>query len=76
MYDPKLKMFCIDIDFKMEDCNSGSLYMQVCVCSICKNDSKLMLVIVKNCIIGVNYIQNFMHHSSLKLNFGSDQNYL
>jgi hypothetical protein len=50
--------------------------MQVCVCGISKNDSKLMLVIVKNCITGVNYIQNFMHHSSLELNFRSDQNYL
>jgi len=35
-----------------------------------------MLVIVKNFITDVNYIQNFMHNSSLKLNFGSDQNYL
>lgn len=60
----------------MEDCDSGSFYIQVCVCSICKNDSKPMLVIVKNFITDVNYIQNFMHNSSLKLNFRSDQNYL
>jgi len=35
-----------------------------------------MLVIVKNCVTGVNYIQNVMYHSPLKLNFKSDQNYL
>jgi hypothetical protein len=69
-------MFCIDIYLKMEDCDSGPFYMHVCVCSICKSYSKLILVIVKNCITHVNYIQNFMHYSSLKLNFRSDQNYL